>query len=260
MASTAKWLTPLAKAAGRSAAGVYYIFNRQGYMSPYTSELKGLTILRGMGLACRGYKPTHDAVGAPLPPLVLKVSAKQRKEEEVASKKKHGKWSDRLLLTRLAKLLPEGATKKGKAHVRWLLKKQGIKKAATADEAKAVEIMRLSGFDTSKFQYAKDFDQPEMPGETPSVVTPAIATEGAIPDNYDALLSQFNLALGRIKTLTVQLGEREKTIAELEKSKALVRAMLLQYERALKVEWNAGRIQAIVKPLDMPLAALNEIR
>lgn len=255
MPYTAKWIPLLAKAAGRSTAGLYYIFNKRGYTAPYTSELRGLTILRGMGLRCKGYKPTEDAVGKPMPPLIPKGSKKAKEARQRiadasppnAANKGTGTWTDKLLLTRLAKLLPDGATTNNKNRIRYYLKQAGYKDVRKMKESDALDVLQRRQIAIKGFEYEN-----AAPGNT-------APTDGDIPQTYKLLLVHYNELLERSKESAAFLQEREAKIAALIKTRSAVRAILLQYQHRhpLIVAKSPEELSAA---LNYPLTALHLIR
>lgn len=253
MAYTAKWITPLAKAAGRSAAGLYYIFNKEKYKSPYTSELRGWTILRARGLECKGYVPTEDAVGKPVPPLLTKrgITANREGNGEVPPEKKdmRGSWADKLLLTRLSKLLPGGANKKNKSRIAYLLKKAGHTKIRTMDEAVALEVMKANDISIEGFEYA---NEPGTPGSSILVAPPA----GTLSE----LRAQYVEMGERLKRAVDALVAKEKEYAEADALLERVRRGLMGYETEYKKAVKEDRFPVLHNPLGWPIEYLNWIR
>jgi len=257
-ANVARWTTPLAKAAGISTGRMYQIFPEDGYRAPYTSELKGLTVLRARGFACNGYTPMEDAVGAPLPPLIAKTKPKRAMTpnrtngahgttpelSKIDDKKKHGKWTDRLLLTRLARLMPGGPTKKNKNRVRWLLKKHGHKDVRKMHEAEALGVMKAEGISIEGFQHSGE----SSPGEKPPQLIP-------LPELRD----RYQKATQQLELLTAALVERDKKIAEQQKILSDVRHGLKQYETQI-LPIALARFGGLVEPLNYPIDVLNRVR
>jgi len=175
----AKWTGKMAAAIGWNRGRLAHILAHNGLKAPYRkAELKAMQILKGYGLSLAKYTPTEDAVGMEVVPAVVKrlrgfeiVSAPtatvtRKKKGMMPSKsgdggdasappeddkKKHGSWSDRLLVSRLAKLLPEDATTSGKNRARYILLKAGYPKIKDVDEAKALEVFKQAGIDITNF-------------------------------------------------------------------------------------------------------------
>jgi hypothetical protein len=267
----AKWTVKLAKALGWNRGRVAHVLAHNGINAPYKSELKALQVMAGYGQSLAKYTPTDDAVGVEVVPAVVKPfrglpnapreqSATLKKIVGPASpppdddKKKHGKWTDRLLLTRLAKLLPEGATASGKNRARYILKRAGITgNVKTLEEAQALEAFKQAGIDITRFEFAS------KPGEPGGMLVAPAATE------YASLLMQYTELGTRLMKTTGEIAERDAAIGKLQDLLDLTRRGLLSYEKMMlgtpsKPGLAATKFGGLPKPLNYPIDVLAEIR
>lgn len=248
----AKWIAPMAKSAGVTPEALYSLFNNRDYYSPYTSEYRGLTLVRANGRACNGYKPTEDAIGKPLPPLIPKGKKKLNggaiPEEAQGGEVQGKKWNEKLLMTRLAALLAGGPSTKTKARIGYYLKRAGFRDVRKLDEGKALEVLQRRGIDISRFEY-------EKPAGTPGSVklVPDASTE------YGTLLAQYNELAERLKQTMVSVDEKQARILALRGQRKAVRMMLKQYHDELLRVWKE-RFGSITSPLEYPLTAYSELK
>lgn len=205
------WIKPLAKSAGRSDAGIYYILRKRFGRQPPYSEYETLTLLRSLGIACKGYRPIADAVGKPLPPLLKK--GEQPPPGPVSAGK------PKRLLPRLASLLPGGANAKNKNRVRYYMKHAGFGDMSKMEEAQALEVMERRGISIKGFEYEKP---PGTPGSAKLVPDAA--------DTYELLLEQYNEVVGRLQEANAAMDQRDVKIASLIRSKGAARGVLLQFQ------------------------------
>lgn len=273
----AKWTKKLATSIGWSRQRLAHLLAHNGMDAPYKSELKALQILAGYGISLKKYTPTEDAVGVEVVPATVKpfrgleVAAPSTAKKKGMTptkigeggdtspppedeKKKHGSWSDRLLISRLAKLLPEGMTSSGKNRARYILKKQGItENPKVLSEATALEAFEKAGIDISGFEYAS------KPGEPGGLLVQPAARE------YDSLLRQYTDMGARLKKAMEDLAERDSTLKTLQDKLNLVRSILLSFEKLMTGTPKTPGLAATKfggwpKPLNYVIDALNEIR
>lgn len=233
------WMKALAKAAGRSDARIYQILKKAGKKGPYT-EYGALVTLRENGFECKRYKPVADAIGKPLPPVGTK------------------KWSDRLLVSRLAKLVPGNVSIRAKkARALYYLKHDlGKKSVREIDEATAIAVFERRGIDTKGFEWTK----PRVPG---TALVPGTSGNGKLtPDpaaNPHELLAQYNELAQRLAEALTAIDEKDKKIGSLVKTRAIVRQILRQYEVQLLPVVNQ-RYGGLTPPLGYPIQALDLVR
>ena len=276
----AKWTGKMAAAIGWNRGRLAHILAHNGLKAPYRkAELKAMQILKGYGLSLAKYTPTEDAVGMEVVPAVVKrlrgfeiVSAPtatvtRKKKGMMPSKngdggdasappeddkKKHGSWSDRLLVSRLAKLLPEDATTSGKNRARYILLKAGYPKIKDVDEAKALEVFKQAGIDITNFEFAS------APGEPGGLLVAPPARE------YDSLLMQYTSMGERLTKSLDDVAARDATIKKMRSVLELARQGLLSYQKLMlgtpsKPGLAATKYGGLPKPLNYPIDVLAEL-
>lgn len=268
----AKWTSKLAKALGWNRGRLAHILAHNGIKAPYRSELKVLQVVKGYGLSLAKYTPTEDAVGVEVVPAVVKpfrgltIATREQSSPTTITKKiggdvseapdegsgddkkKHGSWTERLLVTRLAKLLPEGPTPSGKNRARYFLKKAGITgDIKKVDEATALEAFKQAGIDVTNFQFAS------KPGQPGGILVAPPARE------YESLLTQYTELGERMQKAIAEIAERDATIKKLQDTSDFVRRGLLSYEKII-LPLAPKLFGGLVDPLDYPITVLNKIR
>lgn len=271
----AKWTAKLAKSIGWSRGRLAHILAHNGIDVPYKSELKHLQVLAGYGISLAKYTPTQDAVGVEVTPVPVKplrglevapvVPAKAKGMKPTksfggaaspppeAENKKHGKWSDRLLVTRCAKLLPGGATSPNKNRVRYLLLKAGHTELKKVEEATALEVMKQAGYDITGFEFAS------APGTSGGMLIAPPARE------YESLLMQYaELGERHRKTVEEELPARDATIKKVRGGLELARQGLLSYAKLMlgtpaKPGLAATKYGGLPKPLNYPIDVLADL-
>lgn len=157
--------------------------NKAGYLAPYLDEPRIVKTLESQGVNLAKYRAkkavaSYKANGAnddkanghdesktalvvtvapskettPVTTETLPVVAMpdDPKSEKIA--KLRAAW-DRKLIPRLARLLPEGNTDKGKQHAKKILKAGNYLGPRWDDEARAIGIFRDAGIDISQFEW-----------------------------------------------------------------------------------------------------------
>lgn len=257
----ASWLPKLAAALGWKPQRLRILLNRNGYEHPYRSELKALQILKAYGVSVAKYTPHEDAVGADVEPIAnavpirgMTVIPRAQAPKKIgaaiaaapADTKRRGKWSDRLLVSRLARLLG-GITSANKNRVRYLLKKAGHSNIKDVDEGTALAVIAAEGFDIAGFEYAT---KPGEPGGM--LVVPA-------SNEYDELRAQYIEMGERLTKMAQEQTEREQKYESLRKKLGTVRSGLLSFETQI-LPIAMKKFGGLVSPLNYPIDVLNLIR
>jgi hypothetical protein len=258
----ASWLPKLADALGWKPQRLRILLNRNGYEHPYRSELKALQILKAYGISFAKYRPTEDAVGVDVEPIASPVpirgmtiaTSTQAPKKMIGAAmsaaptdtKRRGKWSDRLLVSRLARVLG-GITAANKARVRYLLKKAGHSNIKDVDEATALTVLQAEGFDIAGFEYET---KPGEPGGM-LVVPPS--------NDYEELRAQYIEMGERLRKMAEGQATREAEFETKRKKYAAVRQGLVSYE-AQVLPIAMKKFGGLVQPLNYPIDVLNLIR
>jgi len=247
------FLVPLAKSLKMSPQSIRDRLNKGGYPAPYLDEPRALKILETQGVNVAKYRASkavksyrangandeqangHDesktalvvattASGPPPPPstptqtLPVVASATDATSDKIA--KLRAAWANKLI-PRLARLLPEGDSPKGKKRIKALLKDGGYVGPRWDDEARAIGILRAAGLNVEGFEWKNP------------------ANESRIP-----------VTRSQVEDVTWKLGQAEKA-----------RTMLEQFERAWFDEVYLGNLPRQVRhPMTYAFDALNELR
>lgn len=217
--------------------------NKGGMKAPYLDEPGALKILEGQGINLAKYRATkasragaangdmtngHDEsntaliVASSSPPpkstTTLPAVVTSAREEKIA--KLRAAWANKLV-PRLARLLPEGDSPKGKKHVKKILKEGNYNGPRWDDEVRAIAVFREAGIDTSNFEWANK----------------ANASRKAVTQDESAEIAW-------------KLQQAE-----------MARTMLEQYERHYFTEVEAGNLRRELRfPMGIPFDALNVLR
>lgn len=190
--------------------------------------------MRAAGYPCANYVPVQDAIDEQLP-LLPPPKGKQRQvaasqQQLVAraeDKKSRGSWADKLPVSRCAKLLPGGDTKKNRDRVRHLMIRAGLTDLKTLSDETVLAVMRKAGYSTEGFEYA----------EKPSGAVVTVTQRG------DEGRSDHERDLGE----ALQLIDR-------------LRRDVMSYEVEFKKAVKEDRFPSLLPPLTWPLEWLGVIR
>jgi hypothetical protein len=225
------WLPDLARELGWSRARLYALFERHGYGSPYLDKSRALKILAKERIPVPS---TPSKLLAKKEVANVRVAPGQKKKQPApqAIEKMKRAWAMKLV-PRLARLLPEGDTDKGKARVKKILRAGGYAGPRWDDEARALNIFMTAGFPIEGFEYANG-------GPKQGIV---VATQ---PDQVSVVLRPQP----RVTTIDPEDAKRLQRVFNL----------LNAYEHQVMELVRNRQLSKLAAPLDIPITALNELR
>lgn len=212
---------------------MYGFLNRNGMGSPYLDEARALSLLAKAGIAIpKSYRtsvPTPVVSTKPTTIVSPDTGKQQRTPEALQALRRTVRQR---LPYRLARLLPEGDTPAGVARVKKILRAGGFEGPGWNDEPRALAIFKEAGISIEGFEYA---------------------STGAVSKNHPIQLAP---RVGAPIIVDV-VDDKAREI-----QRAIQRAIILldMYEEQLMAQIRKGAIAKLLSPLELPIAALNELR
>lgn len=229
------WLPRMASELGWTRGKLYALFRKNGYASPYLDEQRALRILAKHNIPLPGNGATLPVSPSKTPrggsdPMQGAPENKKGVSPEALQKIRLA-WSKKLV-PRLARLLPEGDTQAGKQRVRKILREGGYEGPRWDDEARALAVLRAAGVSTDNFEYASN------------------GAVSAAAQERPVQLSFVPRQPPNIETVDRDAAKRLQ----------LVFSLLNAYEHKIMELIRNGHLSKLSSPLEMPIAALNELR
>ncbi len=238
--SRSVWLPKLQSACGIKRDRAYRILHSAGMRAPYRDQERAMLAFEKAGVSTAKYRALlaksangHDTQ-ATAAAKKKASSGKARTMTVEAIAKMKSSW-DRKLIPRLAALLPEGKSTKGKVRARRILAVGGYPGPRWNDEPRAIEIFRAAGIDVSTFEH-----------ENAPIPSPTATPEEA--------LTEMRASMAALRT---ELQSLRTKVARAERALK----MLEQFENHWFDEVEAKRLpRQVPYPLEEVFFALNEMR
>lgn len=214
---------------------MYHFLNSRGYDSPYVDEARALRLLEKAGIAIpASYRRTLAPATLPAPTEKKLSLTSPHKPGDLGPLDKLRATIAKRLPWRLAKLLPEGQTPKGLARTKAILRKGGYEGPRWDNEDRALAIFKAQGISIEGFEYLRGNGEP-VPNRSP----PAPQHLQIVPR----------------PSPPIAIANREDT-RRLQR----VITLLSMFEEQIFAQIRNGAIDKLRSPLELPIAALNELR